>query len=80
MAVPISFFTQRPSACILRVLGYQSTTYGASEDQMAKGSKTFPIGRDSKTGKLIPVKEAKAHPNTTTIERMPKPGNGDTKK
>ena len=47
---------------------------------MAKGTKTFPIGRDSSTGRLISVKEAKAHPKTTTVERMPKPGNGDTKK
>lgn len=44
---------------------------------MAKPSKTFPIGRDAKTGRLITVKEAKERPNTTTVERMPKPGNGD---
>ena len=47
---------------------------------MAKSTKTFPIGRDAGTGRLIPVKEAKAHPKTTTVEQMPKPGNGDTKK
>ena len=47
---------------------------------MTKGAKTFPIGRDAKTGQLISVKDAKANPNTTTVERMPKPVNGDTGK
>lgn len=47
---------------------------------MATTSKTFPIGRDAKTGTFIPVKEAQSRPTTTTVERMPKPGNGDTKK
>lgn len=45
---------------------------------MSKGSKTFPLGRDSKTGEFIPVKEARSRPNTTTVERIPKSGNGDT--
>lgn len=45
---------------------------------MSKGSKTFPLGRDSKTGEFIPVKEAERRPNTTTVERIPKSGNGDT--
>jgi len=45
---------------------------------MSKGSKTFPLGRDSKTGEFIPVKEAERRPNTTTVERVPKPGYGDT--
>lgn len=44
------------------------------------GSKTFPLGRDSKTGEFIPVKEAQRRPNTTTVERIPKSGRGDTKK
>lgn len=47
---------------------------------MAKSSKTFPIGRDSETGKFIPVKEAKADPKGATVERMPKPGRGDSDK
>ena len=42
--------------------------------------KTFDVGRDSETGKFIPVKEAKKRPKTTTMERLPKPGYGDTKK
>ncbi len=42
-------------------------------------SKSFKIGRDSKTGHLIPVKEAKARPNTTTVEHMPKRGKGTAK-
>lgn len=44
-----------------------------------KERKTFDIGRDSKTGYFIPVKEADRRPNTTTVERVPKPGYGDTK-
>ncbi len=43
-------------------------------------SKTFPLGRDAKTGEFITVKEAKRRPNTTTVERIPKPGHGDTTK
>lgn len=43
-------------------------------------SKTFPLGRDAKTGQFITVKEAERRPNTTTVERIPKSGNGDTKK
>ena len=46
---------------------------------MSKGRKTFDIGRDSRTGQFVPVKEAEARPNTTTVERVPKPGHGDTK-
>ncbi len=42
--------------------------------------KTFDIGRDAKTGRLISVKAAKSRPNTTIVERMPKSGHGDTKK
>jgi len=45
---------------------------------MRKGLKTFPLGRDAKTGEFISVKEAERRPNTTTIERVPKPGYGDT--
>ena len=44
---------------------------------MSKG-KTFPLGRDSKTGLFIPVNEANRRPNTTTVERIPKAGHGDT--
>lgn len=45
---------------------------------MSKGTKTFPLGRDSKTGHFIPVKEARDKPSTTTVERIPKSGHGDT--
>lgn len=47
---------------------------------MSKNSKTFPLGRDSKTGEFITVKEANRRPGTTTVERIPKAGNGDTGK
>lgn len=45
-------------------------------------SKTFPVGRDSRTGQFIPIKEAQRRPKTTTItiERIPKAGKGDTSK
>jgi hypothetical protein len=33
-------------------------------------------GRDAKTGQFIPVKDARERPNTTTVERVPKPGKG----
>jgi hypothetical protein len=46
---------------------------------MSKGRKTFDIGRDSDSGRFIPVKEAKERPRETTVERVPKPGRGDTK-
>lgn len=45
---------------------------------MAK-SKTFRLGRDAGTGRFIPVNEAKRRPRTTTVERIPKRGHGDTK-
>lgn len=41
-------------------------------------SKTFKLGRDSRNGQFIPVKEAERRPNTTTVERVPKSGYGDT--
>lgn len=46
---------------------------------MSKGSKTTLKGRDSGTGKFIPVDKARQHPTTTQVERVPKPGYGDTR-
>ncbi len=46
---------------------------------MANERKTFDVGRDAKTGLFITVKEAKRRPSTTTVERVPKSGRGDTK-
>ena len=46
---------------------------------MGNKRKTFDVGRDSGTGKFIPVEQAKNDPKGTTIERIPKPGYGDTK-
>jgi hypothetical protein len=45
---------------------------------MSDKGKTSLRGRDAKTGGFIPVKEARQRPNTTTVERVPKPGYGDT--
>ena len=49
------------------------------ECEMSKGSKTTPRGRDADSGQFTTVKEAKDHPKTHVVERVPKPGYGDTK-
>jgi hypothetical protein len=46
---------------------------------MSEKGKTSLRGRDSGDGRFITVKEARQRPNTTTVERVPKPGYGDTK-
>jgi hypothetical protein len=33
-------------------------------------------GRNAKNGKFVPVEQARRHPATTTVERVPKPGFG----
>lgn len=43
-----------------------------------KNRKTFDIGRGSKSGQFVPVEEAERRPSATTVERVPKPGHGDT--
>lgn len=45
-----------------------------------KGSKSFKIGRDSKTGRLESVGDARRHPGSSQVEHMPKPGYGSAKK
>ncbi|MDR4485264.1 MAG: hypothetical protein R3B95_19020 [Nitrospirales bacterium] len=45
---------------------------------MAKESKTFQIGRNADNGRLTSVDKARQHPKTHVVERMPKPGFGDT--
>lgn len=45
---------------------------------MGKDSKTFQIGRDARTGELTTVEHAREHPKTHVVERMPKPGRGDS--
>lgn len=44
---------------------------------MAKDSKTFKIGRDSGNGRFKPLDEVRKR---DIVERVPKPGHGDTKK
>ncbi len=44
------------------------------------GSKTTPRGRDAKTGEFTTVEKARRYPSTHVVERVPKPGHGDTKK
>ena len=41
-------------------------------------SKGFKIGRDNETGRLKSVNQAKANPRGSSVEVMPKKGNGDT--
>jgi len=43
-------------------------------------AKTHKVGRDSRTGAFIPVKEADRRPSTTTVERVPNPGYGGSGK
>jgi len=41
---------------------------------MAKGKKgnTFKVGRDARTGRFIPVEEARRRKKTAVVETMPK--------
>jgi len=47
---------------------------------MSKSPRTTTHGRDARTGEFTTVKEAREHPKTHVVERVPKPGYGDTKK
>ena len=47
-----------------------------SAKQPPKPPQTSLKGRDAKTGHFIPVKEARQHPNTAVVERVPLPGKG----
>ncbi len=42
--------------------------------------KTTLRGRDAKDGQFTTVKLAREHPSNHVVERVPKPGYGDTKK
>jgi len=46
---------------------------------MGKQSRTTLHGRDAKTGEFSTVREARQHPSTHVVERVPKPGYGDTR-
>jgi hypothetical protein len=48
--------------------------------RMGRDSKTSQRGRDARTGEFTTVEKARNHPNTHVVERVPKPGHGDTKK
>ena len=41
---------------------------------MAKTSATFTAYRDSKSGRFVPIGEARKRSATVTAERIPKPG------
>ncbi len=44
-----------------------------------KVSKTFLVGRDAKNGQFIPIAVARRRKATATVNRIPRPGYGDTK-
>lgn len=44
-----------------------------------KSAKTFLVGRNAGTGQLTTVEKARRYSNTHVVERMPKPGRGDSK-
>lgn len=46
---------------------------------MASKPKSFPIGRNAENGRLVPVDVARKNPKNHVVERMPKPGRGDSK-
>jgi hypothetical protein len=47
---------------------------------MSEKGKTSLRGRDAKNGEFTTVQEARRYPNTHIVERVPKPGYGDTEK
>ena len=47
---------------------------------MVKESKTSLRGRNANTGKFTKVEKARENKSTHVVERVPKPGYGDTKK
>ena len=46
---------------------------------MSNNRKTFDIGRNAKTGQFTTVRQAERRSATHVVERMPKPGYGDSK-
>lgn len=50
-----------------------SSGYGDGRNaRHGSNSKTFSIGRDSRSGEFVPEREARKHPNSATVERIPK--------
>jgi len=47
---------------------------------MSKESRTVTHGRNAGNGRFTTVEKAREHPGTHVVERVPKPGYGDTKK
>jgi hypothetical protein len=46
---------------------------------MGSKRKTFDVGRNAETGRFVKVEVAKRKPKDHIVERMPKPGYGDTR-
>ena len=49
-----------------------------SKGSSGSSSKSYPVGRNAETGRITTVEYAKSHPKTHVVERMPKPGRGDS--
>jgi len=47
---------------------------------MGKEPRTALHGRNATTGRFTTVKKARENPSTHVVERVPKPGYGDTKR
>jgi hypothetical protein len=45
---------------------------------VSKNSKTTTKGRDARSGQFMSVEKARRNPATSVVERVPKPGHGDT--
>jgi hypothetical protein len=45
---------------------------------LGKASKTVVHGRNAKTGRFVSVEKARTRPSTHVVERVPKPGYGET--
>jgi hypothetical protein len=58
--------------------GVQESTQN-KDSHMSTESKTSLRGRDAKSGEFRTVDYARKHPETAVVERVPKPGHGDTK-
>jgi hypothetical protein len=65
---------------LCRVVKFKHAVKSCTEVSYLSKSKTFPIGRDATTGRLIPVDKARRDPTHTVVERMPKRGPAESKR
>lgn len=58
----------------------QRTLKRGRSNKMTQEPRTSLRGRDARTGEFTTVEKARQHKSTHVVERVPKPGYGDTKK